>query len=135
MNGLHALWNGLAHVYAAMAMLPFLPFIAVYAVDYWRKRDKRRAVRMAMDVTTLFLIGSVSILFRNVTGSMVGFWIVVLLFLLFAGFIGRQMNNVRGKVNVRRLLTVVIRFAFFALALLYLLLLLIGIVQSVISSA
>jgi len=124
----------LAHVYAAMALLPFVPFIAVYAIVYWRKRDKRRAMRLAMDMTTLFLFGSVSILFRKVTGSTAGFWVVVLLLLLFAGFIGRQQNKVRGQVNVRRLLTVVVRFGFFVLALLYVLLLLVGIVQSVVAS-
>lgn len=126
--------DALAHLYAFFAVVPFVPFFAAWLIAYVRLRDKRRATRLAMDVTTLFLIGSVSIMFRKTTGSALGLWIVILLFLLLAGFIGRQQNKLKGKVNVPRIVKIVFRLAFFVMSLLYFALLLVGIIQSIASS-
>lgn len=42
-------------LFIVLSILPFFPFFLVYWGMYVWKKDKRKALRMAMDVTTFFL--------------------------------------------------------------------------------
>lgn len=85
------------------------------------------AIKLAMDVTTVFLILSVSALFNNVFGSKFGFYLILLILLIAVGLIGGAQNRMKGEVDVRRLMRAVWRLTFAGTGLAYVLLFLISI--------
>ncbi|GIO85278.1 hypothetical protein J25TS5_22100 [Paenibacillus faecis] len=110
-----------------LSVLPFIPFLLVYFVAIYMKKDKKTAIKLAMDVTTVFLILSVSALFNNVFGSKFGFYLILLILLIAVGLIGGAQNRMKGKVDVRRLMRAVWRLTFAGTGLAYVLLFLISI--------
>lgn len=118
-----AVRDALVHAYAFFAVAPPLPFLLVYAVVRLRTRNAKRAIRLAMDVTTAFLIGSVAVLINLLTGSRFGLYLILLVMLVGAGLLGGAQNRLRGKVDGQRLIRTVWRLSFFALSLFYIILL------------
>jgi putative copper export protein len=79
-----------------------------------------------MDVTTFFLILSVSVLFNNVFHSKFGFYLILLILLIVVGLIGGAQNRLKGKVDVNRMLRAVWRLAFAGAGIVYIVLFLIS---------
>lgn len=75
------------------------PFLIVYWAMYGWKKDKRASLRTAMDVTTVFLIFSVSALFNLTFDSNFGFYLTMILILIALGLIGGAQNRLKGKVD------------------------------------
>ncbi|RCX22810.1 uncharacterized protein DUF3397 [Fontibacillus phaseoli] len=109
-----------------LAIIPVIPFVLVYFIASYVKKDKKAAVKLAMDVTTLFLILSVSALFNNVFGSKFGFYLILLVLLIATGLIGGAQNRLKGKVDMRRLVRAVWRLTFAGTGVAYILLFLIS---------
>lgn len=84
---------------------------------------------LAMDVTTLFLLLSVSALFNILFDVRFGFYFILLIVLISAGLIGGAQNRLKGKVDGRRLFRAVWRLSFFFLCVLYILFLFIVLIQ------
>jgi hypothetical protein len=118
--------EALVSSFIVLAMVPIIPFGLIYFIHYQVKRDKKAALKLAMDVTTLFLILSVSALFNNVFHSTFGFYLILLILLVVGGLIGGAQTRLKGKVDGRKLLRVVWRLAFAATGLAYVLLFLIS---------
>lgn len=116
------LWNALTHVYMVLAGLPFIPFLVVYWIGVVRGLEKKKAVRLAADVTTFFLIGIVSALLSTRTGSSFGFFFVALVMLIGAGLIGNAQTRAYGKINPSKIIRAVWRLSFFGLTVLYIIL-------------
>lgn len=132
---LGAIWNILLNVYAILGTVPFLVFPIIGLFAYAIGKDKKAALRIAMDVTTFFLIGSVSALYDQVIGTEIkGFWIILFLLLLLTGILGNAQNRIHGKLNPEKLLRAVWRLGFLMLVVFAVLLLLIGIVQQLITT-
>lgn len=125
--------NVLIHIYAFSAAVPFLWFFVLWVAGYIWKRDGKRATKLAMDVTTALLIGSVSILFEQVFGSGFGFFLILLFFLIGYGLLGNFQYRAKGKINHRRIVRILWRVGFLILSVLYVLLLLIGLIKSIVS--
>lgn len=81
----------------------------------------------AMDVTTLFLIVSVSALFNNTFNNKFGFYLILLLLLIAIGIIGGAQNRLKGKVDVTRMVRAVWRMAFAIMTCSYIVFTIIGI--------
>ncbi|MEF2964687.1 DUF3397 domain-containing protein [Paenibacillus sp. M1] len=109
-----------------LSILPVIPFAVVYFIAFYTKKDKKSALKLAMDITTLFLILSVSALFNNVFHSKFGFYLILLVLLIAIGLIGGAQNRLKGKVDVRRLLRAVWRLTFAGTGIAYILLFLIS---------
>lgn len=114
-----------------LSVMPIIPFIIVYFITYYLKKDKKAAVKLAMDVTTLFLILSVSALFNIVFASKFGFYLILLVLLIAVGLIGGAQNRMKGKVDMRRLLRAVWRLTFAGTGIAYILLFLISFITYV----
>lgn len=114
-----------------LSVMPIIPFVIVYFITYYLKKDKKTAVKLAMDVTTLFLILSVSALFNIVFGSKFGFYLILLVLLIAVGLIGGAQNRMKGKVDMRRLLRAVWRLTFAGTGIAYILLFLISFITYV----
>lgn len=117
--------------FIVLSIVPVIPFLLVYFIYYHLKRDKKAAIKLAMDVTTFFLIFSVSALFNNVFNSGFGIYLIVLILLIIGGLIGGAQNRLKGKVNVRKLLRVVWRLAFAGTGVAYVVLFLIGFITAI----
>lgn len=121
----------ISRIYAALAVMPFASFFVIWFAVFMLSRDKKISTGAAMDLTFILLLGSISILMERVFGSRFGFWLLVLLLLIAAGWIGREQNRLKGRINLPRLLKVVSRGGFLVLSAVYLILLIIGICQYV----
>lgn len=112
-----------------MSVVPVIPFILVYVTVTLRKKDRKQAMRLAMDVTTLFLLISVSALFNNFFQAKFGFYLILLLLLITAGLIGSAQNRWKGQVDGKRLVRAVWRLAFVTMSISYILFTFIGLIQ------
>lgn len=99
-------------LFIVMSVAPIIPFVLIYLFVYLQKKDKKQAMRLAMDVTTLFLVFSVSALFNILFQSKFGFYLILLLLLITAGLIGGAQNRWKGQVDGKRLFRAVWRLAF-----------------------
>ncbi|MFF3920979.1 DUF3397 domain-containing protein [Paenibacillus lactis] len=104
-----------------LSVIPFIPFFLVYFIVIRKGNSRKQAIELAMDVTTFFLIFSVSALFNIIFQSKFGFYLVLLLLLIAAGLIGSAQNRWKGRVNGKRLVRAVWRLGFVALSAGYLL--------------
>lgn len=113
-------------LFIVLSILPFFPFFLVYWGMYVWKKDKRKALRMAMDVTTFFLVFSVSALFNLTFDSNFGFYLTLILILVALGFIGGAQNRLKGKVDRGRMFRAVWRMSFVIMSFGYILFTLFG---------
>ncbi|PQP80530.1 DUF3397 domain-containing protein [Paenibacillus sp. PCH8] len=113
-------------LFIVLSILPFFPFFLVYWGMYVWKKDKPTALRMAMDVTTFFLVFSVSALFNLTFDSNFGFYLTLILILIALGFIGGAQNRLKGKFNGGRMFRAVWRMAFIIMSFGYVLFTLFG---------
>ncbi|WP_055107456.1 DUF3397 domain-containing protein [Paenibacillus ihumii] len=116
----------LSNTLAVLGILPIIPFMLVYFIHYYVKKDKKTALLLAMDVTTVFLILAAAALFNIVFNSGFGIYLILLVLLIAAGLIGGAQNRLKGRVDVRRLLRAVWRLAFAGTGAAYILLFLIS---------
>ncbi|MCZ8518757.1 MULTISPECIES: DUF3397 domain-containing protein [Paenibacillus] len=117
----------LQQLYLFLALVPFAAFLLTWGAVYGITRDKRKATHYSMDITSVFLIGSVAVMSRNIFGSGMLGWTVVLVFLVAAGLLGNMQNRKRGKVDLVRIARTLGRLGFVFLSACYVLLLLVGI--------
>ncbi len=80
-----------------------------------------------MDVTTLFLIISVSALFNLTFNSSFGFYLILLLLLIGVGLVGSAQNRLKGRVDVQKMAKLIWRMSFVIMSFSYLLFTIIGI--------
>jgi hypothetical protein len=122
--------QGFLNLYALLSILPFLSFALIWVIVFVMYHDKKKSTTLAMDVTTVLLIGSVSVMFNVIFDSgFGGFWWIVLFFLITGGVLGNLQNRLKGSVNPKKLVRVVWRVGFLLLSFLYAIFIVIGIVQ------
>lgn len=123
------LYSWLIRAYYLVSVLPFAVFIAVWFGTYLFMKDKKRSTHISMDVTALFLVGSVSLLVEEVFDSNFGFWFILLFILITAGLLGGYQNRIRGKVQIGKIVRAELRLGFMLLSTAYVFLAAIGIVK------
>jgi len=112
-----------------LSILPFFPFLIVYFVHYRWKHNKKASLKLAMDVTTLFLIISVSALFNLTFNSSFGFYLILLLLLIGVGLVGSAQNRLKGRLDIQKMAKLIWRMSFVIMSFSYLLFTIIGIVK------
>ncbi|SDT37541.1 Protein of unknown function [Paenibacillaceae bacterium GAS479] len=125
------LWESLKTIYALLAVIPFVPFAAVYGISRLVTGDAKKAFRHAMDVTTLLLIGIVAVLFNRIFTNSFGLYGILLLMLLGGGFIGNLQYRKRGKVETVKIIRAVWRAGFFIMGFMYVVLMATSITQHI----
>ena len=134
MAALEWTFNLLVNLYAILGMVPFLVFPLVGLAAYVLGNDKKTSVRLAADITTFFLIGTVSVLYNQVISAGIdGKWIVLFIFLLLTGLIGSAQNQIRGKVNPQKLLRAVWRLGFLILVVIGSVLMIVEVIKNLIT--
>ncbi|PYI54659.1 DUF3397 domain-containing protein [Paenibacillus flagellatus] len=125
--------NVLIHIYAFSAAVPFVWFFALWIGVYYWRRDGKRATKLAMDVTTLLLIGSVSVMYYQLFHSNFGFFLILLFFLIGYGLVGNFQYRIKGRIDHRRIIRLLWRLGFLGLSAVYVLFLFIGLGKSILS--
>ncbi len=120
----------LVYLITFLTVAPFVFFFGMWFVFYLVKKNKKKSTELAMDVTTFVLIISVSFMSYAIFNSSLGFWIIILLILLSAGFIGNVQNRIRGKIDLLKIYKVVWRISFVVLIGLYVIFLITGIIKN-----
>ena len=119
MNGLVSL---ISTLYAVLAVAPFITFVLLWFIVYLFLKDKKMTTRLAMDITTMFLLGSVSLMWNKLFHTQFGFWLIVLFLLIAFGIIGGYQTHLKGATNLLKVGRLVWRLSFVGLSVLYILL-------------
>lgn len=117
------LWNYLHTIYAIIAIIPVVPFFTVLVCYSLFTGDRKKAMRLAMDISTVFLIGVVAALFNMAFGNEFGIYGILLIMLICGGLLGNAQFRKRGKVDAKKIATMVWRLTFFAMSVFYIILL------------
>ncbi|MBJ6363145.1 DUF3397 domain-containing protein [Paenibacillus sp. GCM10012307] len=120
----------LVKAYAFLAAVPIIPFFIIYFSAKAATGNKKKAFRLAMDITTALLIGCVAVLFDMVFKSSFGIFGILLLLLIGGGLMGNLQHRTKGVLDLKRVTRAVWRLSFFMMSAMYILLMLIGIGQS-----
>ncbi|WP_151735855.1 DUF3397 domain-containing protein ['Paenibacillus yunnanensis' Narsing Rao et al. 2020] len=115
--------------FVLLSVIPFVPFVLIYFIGTALKKDRRKVFFLAMDVTTLFLLLSVSALFNLTFDSRFGFFLILLFVLIFAGLIGGAQTRLKGKVDGKRLFRAVWRSCFFLMSVSFVLFTIVGLIK------
>jgi hypothetical protein len=87
-----------------------------------------------MDVTTAFLILSVSALFNNIFNTGFGFYLILLLLLIAVGLVGGAQNRIKGGVDLKRMGRAVWRMTFILMSTSYILFTITGLIGYIFKS-
>lgn len=128
---MHNIFNGLIQF---MSVLPFIPFLGIWLIYGTISGERKKAFLLAMDVTTFFLIISVSAMYNTIFGSGFGIYLILLILLIAGGLLGGAQNRLRGQVDIRKILKTIWRLSFFVMSVLYILFLIVGIFQYVVNN-
>ncbi|WP_424768279.1 DUF3397 domain-containing protein [Paenibacillus sp. sgz302251] len=104
-----------------MALIPIIPFAIVFFVYGAIIRDRKKAFRLAMDVTTALLIGCVAALFNDIFNNQFGLYGILLFMLIGGGLLGNAQFRKRGAVDAKKIFRTVWRISFFSMSVLYIL--------------
>ncbi|WP_150266300.1 DUF3397 domain-containing protein [Paenibacillus tepidiphilus] len=115
--------------FVLLSVIPFVPFVLIYFIGTALKKDRRKVLFLAMDVTTLFLLLSVSALFNMTFDSRFGLFLILIFVLIFAGLIGGAQNRLKGEVDKKRLLRAVWRFSFFLMSVSFVFFTILGLIK------
>lgn len=116
------MWDIIKYIFSAIAMFPILPFIIVYIGYELYTKDRKRSIRMAMDVSTLFFALSVAALFNELFDSGFGIYGIMLTMIIGAGLLGNAHYRKNGAIPWKRIIRVIWRVTFFVTAFLWLVL-------------
>lgn len=116
------------------SILPFFPFLLVYLGHYRWKNNKSTALLLAMDVTTFFLILSVSALFNNTFNTGFGFYLILLLLLIAVGLVGGAQNRIKGGIDLKRMSRAVWRMTFILMSVSYIIFAIVGLIRYILKS-
>lgn len=117
--------------YAFLAVIPIVPFCIILFGYGAYINDRKKASRLAMDVTTALLVGCVAELFNHAFSSKFGLFGIMLMMLIGGGLLGNLQYRTKGVLDMKRLVRAVWRLSFLILSVSYILLMLIGIVKAI----
>lgn len=125
------IWGAIKTIYGYFSILPIIPF-AIILFGYGAYiQDRKKAFRMAMDVTTIFLILAVAGLFNLLFKVQFGFYGILLFMVLGGGLLGNAQFRKRGSVDAKRIFRTIWRLSFFTMCLLYIVFMCIGIGKTI----
>lgn len=114
--------DSLSNFFALIVTLPFVAFLLLYVGFYLYFQEQKPAVRWSIDITTFLLIVSVSVMYNEIFQSSFGLWLIIIIFTILLGLLGGLQNQVRGKMNIPKMVRGAWRLGFLLLSFSYILL-------------
>jgi len=108
--------------YTILAVVPYVVFAAVFGLTYAITSDKKRGIKLSIDVTTAFLIPAVAGLINVVFGFTFILWFIILIILIAFGLVGGYQYRLKGKLELVKIVRLIWRLAFALFAALYVIL-------------
>ncbi|MBD2870139.1 DUF3397 domain-containing protein [Paenibacillus arenilitoris] len=127
------IWESIKHLYAYLAVIPVIPFALILFGYGAIVQDRKKAFRLAMDITTALLIGCVAVLFDDIFSSRFGLYGILLFMLLGGGLIGNAQFRKRGNIDAKKIFRAIWRLSFFTMSLLYIVFMLIAVSKMIIT--
>ncbi|HIW32786.1 MAG TPA: DUF3397 domain-containing protein [Candidatus Paenibacillus intestinavium] len=113
------MWDFIRTVFSAIATIPIFPFFIVYLGYNVFVKDRKKSIRLAMDVSAVFLIPCVGALFNELFSSNFGIYGILLAMIIGGGLLGNAHYRKDGVIPWKKIVRVVWRIAFFVTAFLY----------------
>lgn len=126
-----ALTGTISNFFAILVTLPFIAFILLYLGFILYFQERKKAMRWSMDITTAFLILSVSVMINSQFSTHAGIWTIMLTLLILGGLIGGLQNQLRGSIDIPKIFRAIWRLAFLLLSFSYILLFFLGIGKNI----
>ncbi|URN93170.1 MAG: DUF3397 domain-containing protein [Candidatus Pristimantibacillus lignocellulolyticus] len=123
------MWDIIRSIFSGIAIIPIFPFIITYLGYGAFVKDRKKAIRLAMDVSTLFLIPCVAALFNKLFNSESSIYGILLVMIIGGGLLGNLHYRKDGIIPWKKILRVVWRITFFATAFLYIILIIVMLLQ------
>ncbi|MEI7026737.1 DUF3397 family protein [Paenibacillus sp. y28] len=102
-------------LYAAAITFPLLSFVVLWLGFYAIYLNKRKAMLLTIDVTCLLLFGAVAEKLISVFSFSFAYYFLLIVSLLLFGWFGNLQYRKRGKVNSKKIISVMLRLGFFVL--------------------
>ena len=122
-------WDILRYTFTSLATFPIIPFLITFFAYGLFQSDKKIVIRLAMDVTTVFLLFNIGALFNNIFNSELGLYLLLILMLIAAGLLGNALYRKHGQLLWKRVLRIIWRLTFFLTAILHIIFMLIIIIR------
>ncbi|MCR8655990.1 DUF3397 domain-containing protein [Paenibacillus endoradicis] len=123
------MWDFIRNIFSGIAIIPIFPFIIVFLGYGAFVKDRKKAIRVAMDVSTIFFIPCVAALFNELFNSEFGIYGILLVMIIGGGLLGNMHYRKDGIIPWKKILRVVWRITFFATAFLYIIFIIVMLLQ------
>lgn len=115
--------NLLSSIWGVLTTVPFLAFLIVYVLLLMASKNKRMAVRWAVNVTNVFLIHAVIVAYDQIWPDSITVWVwIVLSFALIASLLMWLQKQKRGRISLGKVSFSTWRISFLLFSLAYFLL-------------
>lgn len=122
----------LSSIYGIIVIFPLIGYLIAFVVLKLVLKNHRKAVLLAIDITTLIMIFSVHHLVKVIFNQSF-FWLIVIIMLFFAAILVLYVYKTKGEIEYEKIFKSIWRMYFLILLVMYVLLMLIGIYQTITS--
>lgn len=112
-------WDIIKYTFTSLATFPIIPFLITFFAYGIFQPERKKVIRLSMDVTTLFLIFNISALFNQLFNSSFGLFLILIVMLVAAGLLGNALYRKHGQLLWKKVLRVIWRLTFFISVLLH----------------
>ena len=117
------LMNLLSSIWGVFTTVPFLAFLVVYVLFRLRSKNKRKAVRWAVNISNVFLIHAVTLAYDQVWPDSITVWLwIVLLFALIGSLFMWLQKRKHGRIFLGKVSFSTWRISFLLFSLAYIVL-------------
>lgn len=125
--------NFIAGLAATFIMLPFVVYILFFILIKQMTHNHKKAVQMAMDISTIFFVFSVHYLI-SVIWELQLFWILLVVLLCIAIFVVLLHYKIKGEIVFGKIMKGFWRVSFAFFLLIYIGLVTYGLIQRIVQS-
>ena len=117
-------------IIASFVTIPLLGYIIVFVISKWLTKKHHKSVRVALDLTTFFLVIAVHYLIKVIWGISL-FWVICIVMILVAIMFVVIHWKIKQEIDFAKVFKGFWRFNFLLFSLAYLLLLIYGLISRV----
>ncbi len=117
-------------IIASFVTIPLLGYIIVFVISKWLTKKHHKSVRVALDLTTFFLVIAVHYLIKVIWGLSL-FWVICIVMILVAIMFVVIHWKTKQEIDFAKVFRGFWRFNFLLFSLVYLLLLIYGLISRV----
>lgn len=115
-------------IYAFFATIPFIPFFIIYYVSLLLNKSKKESINIAFYISCVFFISAVAGQINNIFDIKNSYLLILLLVVLILVGLFFLQKNIKGKINVNRLFTSMLKLSVLLLSVIYVIFLTIQII-------